>query len=107
MDSAHDHQFGFNEAISFIVSCDSQDEIDRYWDALSAVPESEQCGWLKDRYGLSWQIVPSAMDQMLRSGTKEQIARVTAAFLAMKKFDLAELQRSYAGTTTTEDGAQA
>jgi len=104
MDSARDHHFGFNEAISFIVNCDSQDEIDRYWDTLSAVPESEQCGWLKDRYGLSWQIVPSAMDEMLRNGTKEQIARVTVAFLAMKKFDLAELQRAYAGTAT-EDGA--
>ena len=97
MDSAQDHQFAFNEAISFMVGCDSQDEIDRYWNALSAVPESEQCGWLKDRYGLSWQIVPSALDEMLQTGTKDQIARVTAAFLEMKKFDLAELQRAYDG----------
>jgi predicted 3-demethylubiquinone-9 3-methyltransferase (glyoxalase superfamily) len=86
------------------VSCDSQDEIDRYWNTLSAVPEAEQCGWLKDRYGLSWQIVPSAMDDMLRTGTKEQIARVTAAFLDMKKFDLAELQRAYEGSTTADGG---
>ncbi|HVM21232.1 MAG TPA: VOC family protein [Egibacteraceae bacterium] len=98
MDSAEDHQFAFNEAISLLVSCDSQDEIDRYWDALSAVPEAEQCGWLKDRYGLSWQIVPAAMDEMLRTGTKEQIARVTAAFLDMKKFDIAALERAYAGS---------
>ena len=80
-----------------IVYCDNQDEIDRYWDALSAVPEAEQCGWLKDRYGVSWQIVPADMDEMLQRGTKEQVARVTAAFLAMKKFDLAELERAYAG----------
>jgi predicted 3-demethylubiquinone-9 3-methyltransferase (glyoxalase superfamily) len=97
MDSAQDHDFAFNEAISLVVHCDTQDEIDRYWDALSVVPEAEQCGWLKDRYGLSWQIVPSNMDEMLQTGSKEQIARVTRAFLAMKKFDLAELERAYAG----------
>jgi predicted 3-demethylubiquinone-9 3-methyltransferase (glyoxalase superfamily) len=99
MDSAHEHQFGFNEAISFMVSCDSQAEIDRYWEQLSAVPEAEQCGWLKDKYGLSWQIVPAAMDAMMRSGTPEQMARVTQAFLAMKKFDLAALQRAYDGVS--------
>lgn len=98
MDSALDHNFGFNEAISFLVSCGTQAEIDHYWHGLSAVPEAEQCGWLKDRYGLSWQIVPSAMDGMLRDGTKEQIARVTEVFLKMKKFDLAELQRAYEGS---------
>ncbi len=97
MDSAHDHDFGFNEAISLVVSCDTQEEIDAYWDRLSAVPEAEQCGWLKDRYGLSWQIVPSRMDAMLRTGTEEQVARVTAAFLEMKKFDLAALERAYEG----------
>jgi predicted 3-demethylubiquinone-9 3-methyltransferase (glyoxalase superfamily) len=58
-DRAHDHGLGFNEAISFIVSCDTQEEIDHYWKKLSAVPEAEQCGWLKDKYGVSWQIVPS------------------------------------------------
>jgi predicted 3-demethylubiquinone-9 3-methyltransferase (glyoxalase superfamily) len=97
MDSAREHDFGFNEAISFIVNCENQEEIDHYWDGLSAVPEAEQCGWLKDRYGLSWQVVPSAMEEMLRDGTKEQIARVTEAFLQMKKFDLAELRRAYEG----------
>jgi predicted 3-demethylubiquinone-9 3-methyltransferase (glyoxalase superfamily) len=102
MDSAHNHEFTFNEAISFLVGCDSQAEIDRYWDSLSAVPGAEQCGWLKDRCGLSWQIVPSAMDEMLRTGTSEQIARVTAAFLGMRKFDLAALQRTYDGTTQGE-----
>ncbi len=98
MDSAHDHDFSFNEAISLMVHCDTQAEIDRYWDGLSAVPEAEQCGWLKDRYGLSWQIVPSAMDEMLRRGEKEQVARVTEAFLKMKKFDIAELERAYAAS---------
>jgi len=97
MDSARGHDFGFNEAISFLVSCETQEEIDHYWDSLSAVPEAEQCGWLKDRYGLSWQVVPTAMDEMMRSGTKEQMARVTEAFLKMKKFDIAELQRAYEG----------
>jgi predicted 3-demethylubiquinone-9 3-methyltransferase (glyoxalase superfamily) len=97
MDSALDHDFSFNEAISFIVNCDDQQEIDHYWESLSAVPEAEQCGWLKDRYGVSWQIVPSAMDEMMGSGTPEQIARVTQAFLKMKKFDLSALQRAYDG----------
>jgi predicted 3-demethylubiquinone-9 3-methyltransferase (glyoxalase superfamily) len=98
MDSGWSHDFGFNEAISFMVYCKDQQEIDHYWDRLSAVPEAEQCGWLKDRYGLSWQIVPIAMDEMLGTGTKEQIARVTEAFLPMKKFDLAGLQRAYEGS---------
>jgi predicted 3-demethylubiquinone-9 3-methyltransferase (glyoxalase superfamily) len=95
MDSAHEHDFTFNEAISLMVGCDTQDEIDHYWDALSAVPESEQCGWLKDRFGVSWQIIPSALDELLTSGSQEQIDRVTQAFLQMKKFDIAELERAY------------
>jgi predicted 3-demethylubiquinone-9 3-methyltransferase (glyoxalase superfamily) len=97
MDSARQHDFAFNEAISLIVNCETQEEIDRYWDSLSAVPEAEQCGWLKDRYGVSWQIVPSATEEMMRTGTNEQIARVTEAFLKMKKFDIAELQGAYEG----------
>ncbi len=86
MDSSAPHDFSFNEAFSFIVNCDTQEEIDFYWKKLSAVPESEQCGWLKDKYGVSWQIVPSIMNEMMASGDKEKIARVTAAFLPMKKF---------------------
>jgi predicted 3-demethylubiquinone-9 3-methyltransferase (glyoxalase superfamily) len=104
MDSAQDHAFGFNEAISFMVGCETQDEIDRYWDALSAVPEAEQCGWLKDKYGLSWQVVPAAMDEMIRDGSKEQIARVTKAFLQMTKFDLAALQDAYEGSENNSGG---
>lgn len=90
-ESAWPHEFAFNEAISFIVNCNDQAEIDVYWERLSAVPEAEQCGWLKDRYGLSWQIVPTAMETMMGSGSPEQIARVTQAFLPMKKLDLAVL----------------
>ncbi len=96
MDSAGEHKFAFNEAISLMVYCDDQKEIDDYWEKLSAVPEAEQCGWLKDKYGLSWQIVPVGMDEMMREGTKEQIARLTQVFLSMKKFNLAELQKAYA-----------
>ena len=95
MDSAHDHGFAFNEAISFMVGCETQEEIDFYWDSLSAVPEAEQCGWLKDTFGVSWQIVPSVLDELLAGGTEDQRARVTEAFLQMKKFDIAELERAY------------
>ena len=98
MDSAYEHQFAFNEAISFIVSCETQAEIDTYWDNLSAVPEAEQCGWLKDKFGFSWQIVPTVMDEMMREGSKEQIARVTEAFLPMKKFDIESLKQAYKGS---------
>ena len=97
MDSAHEHNFAFNEAISFLVQCDTQEEIDYYWEKLSAVPEAEQCGWLKDKYGLSWQISSSALQEMMTKGTREQIDRVTQAFLPMKKFDVAELQKAYDG----------
>ncbi len=97
MDSARMHDFGFNEAISLIVYCDTQEEIDYYWGKLSAIPEAEQCGWLKDRYGFSWQIVPAVMEKMMRDDDPQRVARVTQAFLKMKKFDLAALQRAYDG----------
>jgi predicted 3-demethylubiquinone-9 3-methyltransferase (glyoxalase superfamily) len=97
MDSEREHHFAFNEAISFMVNCETQEEIDYYWERLSAVPEAEQCGWLKDKYGLSWQIVPTAMDEMLKDKDEKKIARVTEAFLKMKKFDLAELRKAYEG----------
>lgn len=97
MDSAWEHKFNFNEAISFMVYCDTQEEIDYYWEKLSAVPEAEQCGWLKDKYGLSWQIVPMEMDEMMFNGTQEQMERVTKVFLKMKKFDLAKLKEEYEG----------
>lgn len=96
MDGGLDHEFVFNEALSLLVQCDSQEEIDYYWEKLSAVPESEQCGWLKDKYGVSWQIAPTRMFEMMREGTPEQIARVTQAFLTMKKFNIAALEEAYA-----------
>lgn len=97
MDSARVHNFTFNEAISFMVHCDTQGEIDYYWGKLSADPEAEQCGWLKDKYGLSWQIVPTAMAEMLEDKDEKKIARVTEAFLKMKKFDIAKLKEAYEG----------
>ncbi len=89
--------FKFNEAISLLIPCESQKEIDYYWEKLSADSKAEQCGWLKDKYGLSWQIWPTAMGEMMKNGTREQIDRVTQAFLPMKKFDIAKLQKAYGG----------
>lgn len=80
-----------------MVYCKDQEEIDYYWDALSAVPESEQCGWCKDKFGLVWQVVPTALDELMGSGDEEKVARVTQAFLKMKKFDIAELKKAYEG----------
>jgi predicted 3-demethylubiquinone-9 3-methyltransferase (glyoxalase superfamily) len=97
MDSAGDHDFTFNEAISLLIPCDSQADIDYYWGKLSADPQAEQCGWLKDKFGLSWQVWPTAMGEMLGQGTPEQLARVTKAFLPMKKFDLAALEQAFEG----------
>jgi predicted 3-demethylubiquinone-9 3-methyltransferase (glyoxalase superfamily) len=89
--------FKFTEAISFVIRCEDQAEIDYYTEKLSAVPEAEQCGWIKDKYGLSWQIVPTVMDTMMSSGDKEKIGRVTQAFLKMKRFDIATLQAAFDG----------
>jgi predicted 3-demethylubiquinone-9 3-methyltransferase (glyoxalase superfamily) len=97
MDSAHMHDFTFSEAISFLVKCEDQAEIDYYWEKLSAVPESEQCGWLKDKFGVSWQIAPKQLDAMMSSGDQEKVDRVTQAFLKMKKFDIGKLQAAYEG----------
>ena len=97
MDSAYAHAFTFNEAISFMVHCETQEEIDYYWGKLSADPAAEQCGWLKDKYGLSWQIVPTVVDEMFKDKDDQKIARVTAAFLKMKKFDIESLERAYKG----------
>ncbi|GEP96136.1 VOC family protein [Chitinophaga cymbidii] len=95
MDSAHDHKFNFNEAVSLMVNCADQAGIDYYWQKLSAVPESEQCGWVKDKYGVSWQISPAVMEEMFRNGTREQIDRLTEAFMPMKKLDIAKLIEAY------------
>ena len=97
MDSARGHDFTFNEAISFEVHCQTQEEIDFYWEKLSADPKAEQCGWLKDPYGLSWQIVPTVLNNMLQDKDPQKVARVTEAFLKMKKFDIAALKSAYDG----------
>jgi len=89
--------FKFNESISFVVYCETQEEIDYYWDKLSALPEAEVCGWLKDKYGLSWQIVPAAMEEMMQAKEPEKLARLTQAFLQMKKLDVAALRQAYDG----------
>lgn len=95
MDSAHQHKFDFNEAVSLLVNCDDQAEIDDYWSKLSADPASEQCGWLKDKFGVSWQISPTIMNDILFKGSREQLNRVTQAFLKMKKMNIAELGEAY------------
>lgn len=88
--------FKFNESISFVVKCETQEEIDYYWEKLtSGGGQESECGWLKDRYGLSWQIVPRIMDDMMQKNESEKLARVTQAFLKMKKFDVAALQKAY------------
>jgi len=90
--------FKFNESVSFIVKCDTQEEIDYYWEKLTSGGGQEgMCGWLKDEYGLSWQIVPAVMDEMMQDKDPERLARVTQAFLKMKKFDIAALQRAHDG----------
>ena len=87
--------FKFNESISFYVECADQVEVDYFWEKLSAVPESEQCGWLKDKFGLSWQIIPKAMGELLSDPDPEKAHRVMNAMLQMKKIDVAELQRAH------------
>ena len=88
--------FKFNEAISFVITCEDQKEIDYYWNTLTSSGGQEgQCGWCKDKYGLSWQIVPTVMNTMMASGDKEKIGRVTQSFLKMKKFDIQTLQDAF------------
>jgi len=95
MDNGFDVDFSFNESFSIIIKCENQQEIDYFWDNLSAVPEAEACGWVKDKFGVSWQIVPKIINEMMTCGDREKIQRVTEAFLKMKKFDLAVLQKAY------------
>jgi predicted 3-demethylubiquinone-9 3-methyltransferase (glyoxalase superfamily) len=91
-------EFKFNEAVSFQVPCDTQAEIDFYWQKLSAGGKKVQCGWLKDKFGVSWQIFPTVLPKLLSSPDKEKSGRVMKAMLQMKKIDLAKLQRAYDGT---------
>jgi predicted 3-demethylubiquinone-9 3-methyltransferase (glyoxalase superfamily) len=95
MDSARQHDFTFNEAISFYVECETQEEVDNLWAKLSAVPESEQCGWLKDQYGVSWQIIPRQLGELMNDPDPEKSGRVMEAMLKMKKIDIAQLEEAY------------
>ena len=88
--------YTFNEAISFQVSCETQEEVDRYWTTLSEGGEEGPCGWLKDRFGLSWQIVPTALPRLLQDPDREKAQRVMAAMLQMKKIEIDELERAAA-----------
>jgi predicted 3-demethylubiquinone-9 3-methyltransferase (glyoxalase superfamily) len=92
-------EFTFDEAVSFQIMCETQDELDRYWDALTDGGEEGPCGWLKDRFGLSWQVVPSAMQELLADPDPERARRTTAAMLGMRKLDLAALRDAADGVT--------
>jgi predicted 3-demethylubiquinone-9 3-methyltransferase (glyoxalase superfamily) len=91
--------FKFNEAISFQVNCQTQEEVDHYWEKLSAGGDAkaQQCGWLKDRYGVSWQVVPTVLFDMLNDPDPARSQRAMAAMLQMKKFDIEKLKRTFAG----------
>lgn len=91
--------FEFNESVSFHISCDSQEEVDYYWDRLAegGDPNAQQCGWLKDKFGISWQVVPSALHRMLSSPDTTKSQRAMKAMLQMKKFDIAAMQRAFDG----------
>jgi len=90
MDSAQQHDFAFNEAVSLMVNCNDQEEIDYYWNKLSAVPEAEQCGWIKDKYGVSWQIIPANLDELMGKNPE----KTTPVLLAMKKIVIADLEKA-------------
>lgn len=94
MDSAYKHGFTFNEAVSLIVHCDTQEEIDYFWSKLSAVTASEQCGWCKDQFGVSWQITPSHMDELMKGEDAAATQRKTQAMLQMKKIDIEGLKNA-------------
>jgi len=98
MDSAHSPGFPFNEAVSLLIICETQDEIDQYWTALSADGKPGQCGWLKDKFGVSWQVTSTVIFEALREGTPAQVDRVLKAFQLMKKVDVTALKRAYRET---------
>lgn len=99
MDSSPEHAgFTFNEAVSLMIQCESQEEVDHFWDTFTANGgEESMCGWLKDKFGVSWQVAPVALHKMLLDPDKEKVARVTNAFLQMKKFDIQKLKEAYEG----------
>ena len=89
--------FKFNEALSLSVDCEDQEEVDYFWEKLSAVPESEQCGWVKDKFGLSWQIVPKRLGELLEDPDQEKAGRALQAMLQMKKLDVKKLEEAFEG----------
>ena len=99
MDSGLQHEFTFTPAISFMVICASQKEIDHFWKRLSAVPEAEQCGWLQDKYGLSWQVVPDSLDSMVNDKDTARSERMMKAMFQMKKLDIKTLKEAYKGNS--------
>lgn len=90
--------FRLSEAISMLVTCDGQEEVDYYWEKLSHVPESEQCGWCKDKFGLSWQIIPKQLNELMSDPDPERSKRVVQAMMRMHKIDVAALQAAHDGT---------
>ncbi|MEK6967454.1 MAG: VOC family protein [Nanoarchaeota archaeon] len=95
MDGSGPHKFGFNESISFVINCDTQDEIDTYWQKLTKGGEQSQCGWLKDKFGVSWQIVPIELDGMLNDKDAKKSERVMTELLKMHKLDIKKLKQAY------------
>jgi predicted 3-demethylubiquinone-9 3-methyltransferase (glyoxalase superfamily) len=105
MDSAHEHKFDFNEAVSLLVPCKDQAEIDYFWEKLSSDPKSEQCGWCKDKYGVSWQITWDKMHDIFKSGSTEQIDRLTQAVMPMKKIEVAKLKEAIEGKKLAKEAS--
>lgn len=91
-------QYSFTEAVSFQISCNDQEEVDRYWAALTEGGEESRCGWLKDRYGLSWQIIPAVFPSLIGGADPDGAQRAVAAMLTMQKLDIAALETAYRGT---------
>lgn len=94
MDSGLEHAFDFSQAISFLVNCKTQAEVDKFWQALSEGGEKQVCGWLRDKYGITWQVTPTILDELLNDPDKEKASRVMQAMLKMTKIDIAELQKA-------------
>lgn len=95
MDSGLEHNFSFDEAVSLLVNCGTQGEVDHFWNALSAQSDAEQCGWLRDKFGISWQIVPTVLSELMQDSDPQKARRVTEALMAMKKLEIAGLQQAY------------
>lgn len=97
VDAGGEHGFGFSEGVSFIIRCENQDEVDYYWDALNANPDDGQCGWLKDKFGVTWQIVPTLVHDMFYGGYPDAIARAMPIAFSMKKIDIETLRKAFVG----------